>query len=200
MTFWPFWLGAIALASVALGCLVLLRRPMGVSGNLAQALDPGARAAELEERTLTQEELRFALEQATRDAFADAEIREAMNAARPAKSQPALGAPLGWSVNVLFLIGIVLGAAVSGIFLGGASATIDVGPTYRALLGDGPRAWVMLFAGGTLVGFGTRMAAGCTSGHGLVGCGRFRPGSLVATACFFGVGIVLSFALVWVRR
>jgi len=53
----------------------------------------------------------------------------------------------------------------------------------------------VLLLGGVLVGFGTRMAAGCTSGHGLCGVSRLQTGSLVTTASFFGVGIATSFAL-----
>jgi len=198
VSLWPFWLGAVALATVSLGYLVLLRRPMSVSGNLARALDARANATE-EATALSEAELTLALEQATRFAFRDAEIREAMSEERPSAKPADLGAPLGWSANVTFLLGIVLGALVSAV-LAGASATFDVGGTYRALVGSGPGAWAALFVGGALVGFGTRMAAGCTSGHGLVGCGSFRPGSLVATACFFGTGIAMSFILVWVAR
>jgi uncharacterized membrane protein YedE/YeeE len=53
----------------------------------------------------------------------------------------------------------------------------------------------VLFAGGVLVGFGTRLAGGCSSGHGLSGCGRLRPVSLLATAVFFGTAAVVSFLL-----
>jgi hypothetical protein len=53
----------------------------------------------------------------------------------------------------------------------------------------------MLLAGGALVGFGTRMAGGCTSGHGMCGVSRFQKGSLLATAAFFGTGVVTSLLL-----
>ena len=53
----------------------------------------------------------------------------------------------------------------------------------------------LLFAGGVLVGFGTRLAGGCSSGHGLSGCGRLRPVSMVATAVFFGTAVIVSFLL-----
>jgi len=52
-----------------------------------------------------------------------------------------------------------------------------------------------LLLGGLCVGFGTRMAGGCTSGHGLCGVSRFQPGSLVATVAFFATGVAVSFAL-----
>ena len=46
----------------------------------------------------------------------------------------------------------------------------------------------LLVAGGLLVGFGTRMGGGCTSGHGVCGISRLSPRSLVATASFMVAG------------
>jgi uncharacterized membrane protein YedE/YeeE len=45
-------------------------------------------------------------------------------------------------------------------------------------------AWTVVIAGGLFVGFGTRLAGGCTSGHGVCGIARLSPRSLVATAVF----------------
>jgi len=53
----------------------------------------------------------------------------------------------------------------------------------------------ILLVGGLLVGFGTRMAGGCTTGHGFSGCSRLQPGSLIATASFFGTAVGVSFLL-----
>jgi uncharacterized membrane protein YedE/YeeE len=57
-------------------------------------------------------------------------------------------------------------------------------------------AWPVLVIGGLLVGYGTRLGSGCTSGHGICGIARLSPRSLVATGVFmaFGVGTV------WVVR
>jgi uncharacterized membrane protein YedE/YeeE len=44
--------------------------------------------------------------------------------------------------------------------------------------------------GGLLVGFGTVMGSGCTSGHGICGISRFSPRSLIATMVFIGFGVV----------
>ena len=52
-----------------------------------------------------------------------------------------------------------------------------------------------LLVGGLLVGFGTRMAGGCTSGHGLCGTSRLAPRSLVATGVFMAVGIAVVFVV-----
>jgi len=81
----------------------------------------------------------------------------------------------GW--RSLFVAGLVAGAAVVEL----------VRPqTFRFDLVRPP----LLIAGaGLLVGFGTRLANGCTSGHGLCGVSRLSPRSLVATATFIAAGI-----------
>jgi uncharacterized protein len=49
----------------------------------------------------------------------------------------------------------------------------------------------VVIAGGLLVGFGTRMAGGCTSGHGVCGIARISPRSIAATLIFMGVAVVV---------
>ena len=56
--------------------------------------------------------------------------------------------------------------------------------------------WGALVAAGVLVGLGTRMAGGCTSGHGVCGLSRLSLRSLVATLCFMASGM----ATVWLVR
>ncbi|HSF93456.1 MAG TPA: YeeE/YedE family protein [Thermohalobaculum sp.] len=51
----------------------------------------------------------------------------------------------------------------------------------------------LLLAGGLLVGFGTRLGSGCTSGHGVCGMSRLSPRSLVATGTFMAVAAVTVF-------
>lgn len=48
--------------------------------------------------------------------------------------------------------------------------------------------WAVLVAGGVLVGVGTRLANGCTSGHGVCGMARLSPRSIVATLIYVGAG------------
>lgn len=87
-----------------------------------------------------------------------------------------------------FLGGLVLGGLASVLAAGGWS------PHWRSGLLDqafalGPlakSAW--MFAGGLLIGFGTRLAGGCTSGHGLFGLANLERASLVATLSFFAAG------------
>ena len=61
-----------------------------------------------------------------------------------------------------------------------------------------PVAWGLLGVGGFLVGFGTRWASGCTSGHGISGLADLQRGSLIATMSFFASGLVVTnFVLPW---
>jgi uncharacterized membrane protein YedE/YeeE len=52
----------------------------------------------------------------------------------------------------------------------------------------------MMLGAGILVGVGTRMANGCTSGHGICGNARLSPRSLAATAVFMAAGALAVFA------
>ena len=53
----------------------------------------------------------------------------------------------------------------------------------------------MLIAAGLLVGFGTRLGSGCTSGHGVCGLSRLSWRSLVATLCFMTTGVATVFVV-----
>ena len=54
---------------------------------------------------------------------------------------------------------------------------------------------LLLVVAGVLVGFGTRLGSGCTSGHGVCGISRASPRSLVATLAFMGAGFATAFLL-----
>ncbi len=55
--------------------------------------------------------------------------------------------------------------------------------------------WPLVMIAGLLVGFGTRLGGGCTSGHGVCGIARFSPRSMVATGLFMATATVTSIAL-----
>jgi len=54
---------------------------------------------------------------------------------------------------------------------------------------------LQLAAAGLLVGFGTRLGSGCTSGHGVCGVARASPRSIAATATFMGLGFATVFVV-----
>ncbi|MDZ7808912.1 MAG: YeeE/YedE thiosulfate transporter family protein [Arhodomonas sp.] len=64
----------------------------------------------------------------------------------------------------------------------------------RATLHSGLPLWAVLGAG-LLVGFGTRLGGGCTSGHGVCGLGRLSPRSLVAVITFVGTAVITVFVV-----
>jgi len=99
------------------------------------------------------------------------------------------------SQHVLVLIGIVGGAALSALLAGRFAPEGGLGGTFEALFGSGWAAPAILVAGGVLVGLGTRLAGGCTSGHGLCGTARLNPPSVLSTITFFGVGVSVSLLL-----
>lgn len=74
-----------------------------------------------------------------------------------------------------FLLGLPLGASL--LFAGGMA---DTSPLPH---------WTALTGAGLLVGFGTRLGSGCTSGHGVCGLSRLSPRSIVATLMFIGAGM-----------
>jgi uncharacterized membrane protein YedE/YeeE len=53
----------------------------------------------------------------------------------------------------------------------------------------------VVIAGGLLVGFGTRLGGGCTSGHGVCGLARLSPRSIVATLLFMAAGFITVFVM-----
>jgi uncharacterized membrane protein YedE/YeeE len=74
---------------------------------------------------------------------------------------------------------------VAGLLAAGVSAQL-VAPQ---LLAASPRSLGMLAVAGLLVGFGTQLGGGCTSGHGVCGISRLSPRSIVATLTFIASGI-----------
>ncbi len=86
---------------------------------------------------------------------------------------------VGW--RVVFVAGLVLGAFGYMLATGGA-----VPVRMQASL-------PVLVVAGLLVGFGTRLGSGCTSGHGLCGIARLSKRSIVASAVFFGVAMLVVF-------
>lgn len=96
----------------------------------------------------------------------------------------------GWRLPLLS--GLLLGGFLSAALGGGWTPTWSLGMLDTALhLGPlGKLAW--MFAGGLFIGFGTRLAGGCTSGHGIFGLSNFEWPSLVATLSFMGGGILTT--------
>ena len=83
----------------------------------------------------------------------------------------------GW--RAAFVAGLILAPLVAGA-LGYAMPSPQM-----------PASWGVVIAAGLLVGFGTRLAGGCTSGHGICGIARLSVRSMTATAIFMIAALVV---------
>ena len=91
--------------------------------------------------------------------------------------------------NFLFLVGLILGPLIYNL-ISGKEINISISDSL-----------ILLIAAGAMVGFGTRLSSGCTSGHGISGISRFSLRSIIATITFMIVGIitVLITGILWTK-
>jgi uncharacterized protein len=78
-----------------------------------------------------------------------------------------------------FIAGLILAPLLSGL------------AGYPLPLPQMPDSWALIALAGVLVGFGSRLGGGCTSGHGICGLARFSPRSLAATVIFMLTAVVI---------
>jgi uncharacterized membrane protein YedE/YeeE len=81
----------------------------------------------------------------------------------------------------LFLLGLIIGAASFQFFSDGSLTLREDYPVWAIIVG------------GFLVGLGTRMGSGCTSGHGICGISHFSIRSMIATVTFMASGMITVF-------
>ncbi len=86
------------------------------------------------------------------------------------------------SWRIAFIVGLVLSAIIWQIFFALPDIQIETSDA-------------MLACAGFLVGFGTRLGSGCTSGHGVCGLARFSPRSAVATGIFMATGFITVYVI-----
>jgi len=85
-----------------------------------------------------------------------------------------------WKLAAAFVAGLPIGAVVTSFFV--RKPDIEVTSSLP-----------LLIAAGLLVGFGTRLGNGCTSGHGVCGIGRLSPRSIAATVTFMAAAVATVF-------
>ncbi|MFD5396634.1 YeeE/YedE family protein [Streptomyces sp. NPDC127097] len=212
-TYWPWWAGAIGLALVTINHTLITDRSLGVSSAWDRVLHwrRERRLEQIDEEFTDDQALAEALAAATAEHFGTGAGASTMTQA-PYEESPPLDAdieaaaddtssatnrrPAPLVTQAALLISVFLGGLIAAVTSGRFHLRYDMGPGFRDLVTANPTAMIaVMFVGGVLVGFGTRLAGGCSSGHGLSGCGRLRPVSLVATAVFFGTAVVVSFLL-----
>ncbi len=214
--YWPCWLVALALGAITVGYWIALRRPLGVSGVLARfsrireeaRFDRGYAVLQADEAALE-----AAMAAATAEAFGVLPPQAEAGTATPSREvspewpapapERATDAPRGricaptppLSAHATFLVAVVAGGFLASMLRG--TFGHGFGTAFEATFAGAPLRLAALLGGGALVGFGTALCGGCSGGHGLTGCGRLMPGSLVATAVFFGSAVGASLLLAW---
>lgn len=192
------------MAAVPIVNFFLTRRAFGVSGHYSAVVD-ALRFRDEEESApvLDQAALLEALRAETAfalgpDALLDDEVPSAERSELASIPAPVRAFPRPTlRTHVLFLVSLVLGGSLAAFATSSFEITRSLrGETFSQVVTALPLpAPLLLVLGGLCVGFGTRMAGGCTSGHGLCGMSQFQLGSMLNTACFFGAAVLMSFAL-----
>ena len=80
-----------------------------------------------------------------------------------------------WAERAAFLTGLIIVPGLVALWLGGADTRLTDN-------------WIVIMIAGLLVGIGTRLANGCTSGHGVCGISRLSLRGIVATVFYIGAG------------
>ncbi|MGW5372738.1 YeeE/YedE family protein [Streptomyces sp. NPDC004009] len=211
--YWPWWAGAAGLALITINYALTTDRSFGVSSAWDRVLHwrRERQLEKMDEEFTDERALAEALAAATAEHFGTVPGAPAVPPGAYGTSQPleadaeptaredvpvAGPGPAPLVTQAALLVSIFVGGLIAALTSGRFHLRFDMGPGFRSLVTADPITMlVLLFAGGVLVGFGTRLAGGCSSGHGLNGCGRLRPVSLVATAVFFGTAVAVSFLL-----
>lgn len=117
--------------------------------------------------------------------------------------------------NLFFVVGVLLGGIVGVTVLANPNPVVVADSTQAQLSALGvtdfgqlvptdifsftglatAQGFILIVVGGFLVGFGTRYAGGCTSGHSITGISNFQLSSLIATICFMAGGFITTWLL-----
>lgn len=198
--YWPWWMGALGLFGVCLAYFLLVGRLLGVSGSWAKVV--GWRENRVlqqasQEFASNQEDMSSALMAETLAQFGEDALQELQS--QPAPNEPPakleiqnLESSTPWTAHLTFLLCMFVGAFATAVLSGQFELRYDLSAVHSRIFGDTWEVWLALLFGGMMVGFGTQMAGGCSSGHGLSGCARLIPASLLATLVFMVSAVFLS--------
>ena len=205
MEYWEWWIGALALGLFSVFFSFLTGKPLGVSGSwlsIARRKEDAILKASAEVLDGDQDQVKDDLMAMTMAEFGDDALAE-ISADTPQRREGEANAEVSgevklkqdytpWTVHVFFLVTMFLGSYLATLITGDFSLTIELSALHTRIFENTGEAWIALLFGGMMVGFGTQMAGGCTSGHGLSGCAQLVPASLLSTVVFFGSATALT--------
>lgn len=202
---WPGWVGGAVISAVVVTLLMTRNRQLGVSSCYAFAIDRANDWFEDRKKKTEPPASAFPIPATAPVSDNPDEFPNPADFPMPgafpmpsANASSTIQDESSWPT--VFLGGILLGGIVSGILARTFSSTsLALNFDYAgfdALWKLSPLAKAaVLFGGGILVGFGTRMGGGCTSGHAITGAPGLQKASIIAMCVFMGVGIAATFLL-----
>ena len=200
--YWPWWLGALGLSGFCIIYFLLMGNLLGVSGSWGKVvnwrnekvLDDEASQFDSDASSMTD-----ALMAETMAEFGDiaesipTEVKNSKDTqTSQTLSKEASLSRTSWSAHLVFLLCLTVGGFLAAMVSGSFKVDFALSQVHSAIFGSNIEVWLSMLFGGMMVGFGTQMAGGCTSGHGLSGCARLIPASLIATCVFMASAILLS--------
>ena len=202
MEYWSWWIGALALGLFAVIFSLLTGKPLGVSGSwlsIARRKDDAilktsAEVLDADQDQVKDELMAMTMAEFGEDVLADNPQRREGETNAEVADEPKLKQEYTpWTVHVIFLSSMFLGSYLASIYTGEYSVSTELSALHSKIFENTGEAWLALLFGGMMVGFGTQMAGGCTSGHGLSGTAQLVPVSIFSTIVFFGSASALTF-------
>ena len=203
MEYWSWWMGALALGLFAVVFSLLTGKPLGVSGSwlsIARRRDDAILKESQAVMEGNQDQIKDDLMAMTLAEFGEDVIQETpQRRAGESNGEPVSEVQIKrqdythWSVHLVFLATMFIGSYLASLYTGEFSISNELSAIHVKIFNNPGEAWIALLIGGMMVGFGTQMAGGCTSGHGLSGCAQLVPASIVSTIVFFGSATALTF-------
>lgn len=208
--YWPWWLGALVLGTITFSFWWAVRSPMSGSSSWQRIVGwreesrrqhdekdvHAASKADVMQAMMAETVAHFGeasigqsqLQEGAADAVSDKNVNVNVSDNELTQRAP-------WQAHITFLLMMGVGGLVASMLAGTFDVRFDMGADFIRIFGDGWSSIIVLLVGGIFIGFGTRMAGGCTIGHGLSGLSRMQLGSLLGTASFMGGAIVVSLIL-----
>jgi len=200
-----WWMTAISLSGITLVFWIVIKRPLGVSGSWGRLVlwKNEAQITKVDKPFQTHTHTMVdSLMAATLEAFGDDAVKEALsNHKGPIPGLSTISTTLTvdrrlpWTGHLLFLLMLPIGGLITSVAMGTFNLQFDLGELHRSLFGSGFSYILTLIFGGILIGFGTQLSGGCTTGHGISGMSRLIPASFIATCSFFGSAVIVSLLL-----
>lgn len=195
--YWTWWQGGLALGVLTILFRVLLHRPLGVSGSWAKIASSRQELANERQANAFANDanaMNDALMAATLAQFGSDSLNKQVSddQIQGVAGENKKFATVTFGQHATFLLCIFIGSLLSAIYSGRLSIDLELSKMLTVLSHGLVQSWVYLLLGGVMVGFGTQMAAGCTSGHGLSGCAQLSGTSMMATGVFFGGAILTA--------